>query len=88
MDRILFVHNGALGDFLCAWPGMFSIISHYRSKSPETQILFSGRGFGMAWLEPLGVRKVGPELFMMLKECICPPSRRPGLKTARFSGFS
>lgn len=62
MDRILFVHNGALGDFLCAWPGMFSIISHYRSKNPETQILFSGRGFGLAWLEPLGVRKAGPEL--------------------------
>ena len=62
MDRILFVHNGALGDFLCAWPGMLSIISHYRRKNPETQIFFSGRGFGLAWLESLGVRKAAPEL--------------------------
>jgi len=61
-NRILFVHNGALGDFLCAWPGIFSIINYYQARQQGVEFYFSGKEFGLKWLEPYGVRKALPEM--------------------------
>ncbi|MBQ4133789.1 MAG: hypothetical protein IJD04_08685 [Desulfovibrionaceae bacterium] len=56
IKNILVVHNGALGDFLCAWPGIYSIVRHFEPLS--VNFWFYGRGVSEAWLDVLGIKKV------------------------------
>lgn len=56
--NILFVHNGALGDFLCAWPGIYALIRHFAGQ--KLNLWFVGREFALYWLKDLGVKKAPP----------------------------
>jgi hypothetical protein len=56
-EEILFVHRGALGDFLNAWPAMLAV----RLAFPETTIRFSGRNQYRLWLDGLSVLPCRPE---------------------------
>ena len=60
---VLAVHNGALGDFLCCWPGLLAIARHFsREGNPETPLYFSGRAAMHPWALPLGYAPCPPDL--------------------------
>lgn len=86
-NRILFVHNGALGDFLCAWPGMFSIIAHYQAEQRPLEIYFAGREFGLKWLEPFGVSKAPPELLSGVERMYLADQAEPWLENIKVFWF-
>ncbi|WP_291319873.1 glycosyltransferase family 9 protein [Desulfonatronospira sp.] len=52
-DNIIFVHKGALGDFLLAWPALLSIRTFFR----QAEIFWHGRDAFLPWLHPLGIKK-------------------------------
>ena len=55
--NILIVHNGALGDFLCAWPGILAIVQHLKQAGSPQHFWFAGRDSSLHWLKPLGIVK-------------------------------
>lgn len=60
---ILVVHNGALGDFLCCWPGLLAIAHHFGRKGEDAPPLyFLGREAMRPWTLPLGYAPCPPEL--------------------------
>ena len=63
VKNILIVHNGALGDFLCAWPGILAIYRHFgKMLGEDAACWFCGRDFGPAWLTELGISKAPPQV--------------------------
>ena len=56
--NILIVHNGALGDFICAWPGIYAIVRYFEQQNRAYNFWFSGRESSLHWLKPLGFSKV------------------------------
>lgn len=53
--NILIIHNGALGDFLCGWPGILSVLHHFEKMPQKTEKRwFVGREINLHWLKPLG----------------------------------
>ena len=48
-DKIVVVHNGALGDFLLVWPGLLTL----RRAFPAVPLLWAGRSSRLCWLRDL-----------------------------------
>ncbi len=60
---ILAAHNGALGDFLCCWPGMLAIARHFGGQTPSgPPLYFLGRAALRPWVLPLGYTPCPPDL--------------------------
>ncbi|MFP4314912.1 MAG: glycosyltransferase family 9 protein [Desulfovibrionales bacterium] len=57
-DKIIFVHKGAMGDFLQTWP----CIAHIRTTLPHTQMFWAGRSDWEFWLHALGIEPLPPAL--------------------------
>ncbi|WP_035065459.1 glycosyltransferase family 9 protein [Nitratidesulfovibrio termitidis] len=68
-DKLIAVHNGALGDFLCAWPALLALArgadtldmkpggagtEHAAAQGCAPRLLFTGNMERMRWLAPLG----------------------------------
>ena len=60
--NILIVHNGALGDFLCAWPGIYAIVRYLEQTNQTYNFWFAGRESSLHWLKPLGFSKAPPAI--------------------------
>jgi len=76
-DKVLFVHQGALGDFLLAWPALWAVAGWAGAAPvadppaeglgaaacfpPKTSVWFVGEKGRSLWTEPLGVRFREPE---------------------------
>lgn len=56
------VHNGALGDFVCAWPALHAIALHHRTTSPEAPLFFYGNSEREEWLEKIGYLHCPPAI--------------------------
>ena len=54
--KIIIVHNGALGDFLLAWPSIWSITQSFS----QTKIFWAGREIYLPWIEKLGIKRADP----------------------------
>ncbi len=52
-DHIILVHNGALGDFLTAWPAILSLRRHFS----QTPFYWAGRDAYRVWLHTLDIQK-------------------------------
>lgn len=64
-SAVLVVHNGALGDFLCCWPGLLAIARHFTGQaapSPALPLYFLGREARLPWVTPLGYAPAPPHL--------------------------
>lgn len=57
-DKIVLEHNGALGDFLLAWPAALALGEAF----PEVPAYFSGKSAHARWLAPLGYAPCPPKL--------------------------
>lgn len=57
-NAVIVAHNGALGDFLCCWPGLLAIARHFAAKP----LYFLGPAARLPWLTPLGYAPCPPEL--------------------------
>lgn len=55
-NKIVIVHNGALGDFILAWPAIFSLSRHFKKKS----CIWGGRQIYFPWVKALGLNKMDP----------------------------
>lgn len=63
-DKLIAVHNGALGDFLCSWPALLALARGMResaSAGDTPRLLFAGAAERMRWLAPLGYRACTPQ---------------------------
>lgn len=80
-DKLIAVHNGALGDFLCAWPALLALARGMSARPEDAEaqdaaarpvaaprLLFAGSAERMRWLTPLGYAP-------------CPPTMRRALET-------
>jgi ADP-heptose:LPS heptosyltransferase len=57
-DKVILIHNGAIGDFLNVWPSAWAI-----SKAlPAAQLCWTGSSDRLRWLEPLGFSPCPPEI--------------------------
>lgn len=68
-EKIIVVHNGALGDFLSAWPAIYALTRHYnpaQQKSNNVQaspeFVFAGKRAWLPWLLPLGFKAAEPAI--------------------------
>lgn len=55
-DKVILLHNGALGDFLMAWPSAWAL----RRAMPRAELFFAGPGERLRWLAPLGFSPCPP----------------------------
>jgi ADP-heptose:LPS heptosyltransferase len=55
-DKILLVHNGALGDFFMAWPAILAL----RTALPDRAMFWAGKGSMYRWLKGLGISPAHP----------------------------
>ncbi len=54
-DFVIAVHNGALGDFLCCWPGLLAIARQCREQNEhKPRLYFYGPDSRLPWVQPLG----------------------------------
>lgn len=58
----IIVHNGALGDFACAWPALHAIAQHHRIKRAGAPLYFYGHSERGQWLEKLGYLRCTPHV--------------------------
>lgn len=49
-DKVILVHNGALGDFLATWPSAWALSRAF----PGAKVCFAGPTERLRWLKPLG----------------------------------
>lgn len=49
-DKVILIHNGALGDFLLFWPTAWTV----RQAWPQARMIWAGKTSYSHWLEPLG----------------------------------
>jgi ADP-heptose:LPS heptosyltransferase len=56
-DKVILVHNGALGDFLLIWPSAWAIGKAF----PRARLYWAGSGERLAFLEPLGITPCPPD---------------------------
>ncbi len=56
-NTIAIIHRGGLGDFLLAWPSMFSICKYFSTSDR----FWVGAGNRLPWLEPFGARACAGE---------------------------
>lgn len=68
-EKIIVVHNGALGDFLSAWPAIYALARHYSSYQQKktnlhasTELVFAGKRVWLPWLLPLGFKAATPQI--------------------------
>ncbi|WP_457572149.1 glycosyltransferase family 9 protein [Desulfovulcanus sp.] len=54
--KVIIVHNGALGDFLLAWPSIWSI----KQSFSQTKVFWAGREIYLPWIEKLGIKRADP----------------------------
>ena len=59
---VLAVHNGALGDFLCCWPGLLAIARHFNHEAGGAPLYFAGRSSMHPWALPPGYAPCPPDL--------------------------
>jgi ADP-heptose:LPS heptosyltransferase len=55
-DKVILIHNGAIGDFLNVWPSAWAICK----ALPEAQFCWAGGNDRLRWLEPLGFSPCPP----------------------------
>ena len=51
--KIIFVHKGALGDFLQIWPSLCNIVESYKNK---VEFYFYGKQYYNYWIRPLNIK--------------------------------
>jgi len=56
-DKVILIHNGAIGDFLNVWPSAWAI----RKALPTARLCWAGGSDRLRWLEPLGFSPCPPE---------------------------
>ncbi len=63
-NAVIAVHNGALGDFLCCWPGLLAIARHFtvEGENNSRPLYFMGPDARLPWLAPLGYTPCPSEL--------------------------
>ncbi|MBT8762490.1 glycosyltransferase family 9 protein [Desulfohalobiaceae bacterium Ax17] len=54
--KIIIVHNGALGDFLLAWPTIWNIKQNFS----RTKVFWAGREIYLPWIEKMGINRADP----------------------------
>ncbi|MBI4804100.1 MAG: glycosyltransferase family 9 protein [Desulfovibrio sp.] len=57
-DKVILIHNGAIGDFLNVWPSAWAM----RKALPTARLCWAGCGDRLRWLEPLGFSPCPPEI--------------------------
>lgn len=62
-EKIICVHNGALGDFLQAWPALYSLTQNW----PQKEFFWAGRSSYSLWTEPLGFKPCPAELLASIE---------------------
>ena len=65
-DKVILIHHGALGDFLCIWPQALAI----SRGNPTARLVFAGPGDRMRWLAPLGFEPCPPGLSRALERSL------------------
>ena len=68
-DKVILIHQGALGDFLCAWPSLAGLCAHFSGS----QLYFAGSGEYLDFLRPLGARALPPDLRRALERLYLTP---------------
>ena len=64
-DKVILVHNGALGDFLNVWPSAWAV----RRAWPGARLFWAGGAERMRFLAPLGVEPCPPDVRRALDRC-------------------
>lgn len=55
-DKVLLIHNGAVGDFFILWPALWAISQAFS----QAELLWAGSSERLAWLAPLGFTACTP----------------------------
>ncbi|TVM20019.1 hypothetical protein DPQ33_01975 [Oceanidesulfovibrio indonesiensis] len=58
-DKIILVHNGAVGDFLIAWPALLALARRYDQEAP---LFYAGRETYMDWARAAGFEPAPAEM--------------------------
>lgn len=62
-DKAYLIHEGALGDFLLAWPAVLSLSRHLAGR----ELLWAGRSAYLPWVRPLGFSPCPPRVADLLQ---------------------
>ncbi|MGE4298418.1 MAG: glycosyltransferase family 9 protein [Desulfovibrionaceae bacterium] len=54
-DKVILVHNGAMGDFLTVWPALAALARHAGRLPKPPALYWAGRATWLPWAAPLGV---------------------------------
>jgi ADP-heptose:LPS heptosyltransferase len=80
-DKMYLIHEGALGDFLLAWPAVRSLAMAQAGR----EILWAGRAAYLPWVRPLGVSPCPPRLADLARQLPGPwPADLPPGRVVRF----
>ena len=83
-EKIVLVHNGALGDFLMAWPALWSICN----KLPTKPVFWAGKTAYLPFLKPLNVRPASSSLLRDIRSLhICSEQRHAWADNIRLLWF-
>jgi ADP-heptose:LPS heptosyltransferase len=82
-DKILMVHNGALGDFFMTWPAILAL----RTALPDNIFLWAGKTGVYRWLSGLGISPAGPDLHHGLRSLYGAAQWPPELNGVRIIWF-
>jgi len=61
--KIIFVHKGALGDFLQIWPTLCNIVEFFKNK---VEFYFYGKSYYNYWIRPLNIKPLPWEYRILL----------------------
>ncbi len=81
--EIVLVHRGGLGDFLTAWPSLFSLAAHFHGHD----VHWMGSSSRLPWLEPFGVRSCSKSLHRGVEALFAREAWPGELRTARIYWF-
>ncbi|MEW5773914.1 MAG: glycosyltransferase family 9 protein [Thermodesulfobacteriota bacterium] len=77
-DKVYLIHEGALGDFLLAWPAILSLARRLAGR----ELLWAGRAAYLPWVSPLGFSPCPPRVADLLQGLPAsgpwPPDAPPG----------
>lgn len=85
--EVIVAHNGALGDFLCCWPGMLTIARHFAPAAVHAPLYFMGRESRLPWLAPLGYAPCPLELQKALESLYISERLPESLKSSTIFWF-
>lgn len=81
--EIVLVHRGGLGDFLTAWPSLFSLAAHFQ----DHDIHWLGSSSRLPWLEPFGVRSCSKNIHRDVEALFARGAWPKELRNARIYWF-